>query len=108
MAKTTWKLVRDNIPAIMIAEGKTPETRILDAKSYKKALLAKLDEEVKELKLALQNNNSTNAIAEIGDVLEVLAAIAHDEAFPTDAIYDQAQEKRERVGAFLNRIQLKL
>lgn len=108
MAKAQWKLVRDNIPEIMIEQGKTPETRILDDKAYKKALIAKLDEEVKELKQALVGDKLSHTVAEVGDVLEVLAAIGVAFELPNNVIFDTANIKRERNGAFKKRTQLKL
>ena len=42
------KLVRDNIPDIIRADGKTPVTRILDQEEYLNELDRKLQEEVAE------------------------------------------------------------
>ena len=38
------KLVRDKIPALMEAQGKRPETRILSGEEYTRRLEQKLDE----------------------------------------------------------------
>ena len=46
------KLVRDRIPEIIAAEGKTPTVRILNDQEYEAALLDKLCEEVAELRAA--------------------------------------------------------
>ena len=62
------KLVRDNIPEIMIQNGAKPVTRILTDEEYLIELNKKLLEEVKEY---LESEN----IEEIADIEEVLLAI---------------------------------
>lgn len=108
MAKAAWKLVRDKIPAIIEAEGKTPETRIVTDKAYSKALTKKLDEEVKELKVELNSDNKYGVTLEICDVLEVLSCIANDRGLKLDELFEIANQKREERGSFLDGIELKI
>lgn len=116
MAKMVWKLVRDNIPDIIRAEGKEPETRVLEGHKYTKALQKKLDEEVKELKqvFTLHHNehlteDATEQVTEeLADVLEVLAAMTEVTGISTDYLFEIADAKRKERGAFLKGIELKV
>ena len=63
------KLVRDNIPEIIEASGKTCKTEILSNEEYLQMLDKKLDEELAEYH---QEQN----IEELADLLEVLYATA--------------------------------
>ena len=63
------KLVRDKIPQIIEASGKTPITRILDREEYMTCLETKLDEEVCEF-------HESKAMEELADILEVVYAPA--------------------------------
>ena len=76
MRVTYHKLVRDQIPAIIAAEGHQPVTRILDHADYEAALRAKLLEEAHEAQAAPDGKPAS----ELADVLEVLQALAaaHD------------------------------
>ena len=62
------KLVRDNIPEIMIENGAKPVTRILSDEEYLRELNKKLLEEVNEY---LESGN----ILELADIEEVLQSI---------------------------------
>lgn len=62
------KLVRDNIPEIMIKNGAKPVTRILSDEEYIKELNKKLQEELNEY---LSDGN----VEELADLEEVLLAI---------------------------------
>ncbi len=74
------KLVRDRIPEIIEADGKTPKVRILSEAEYKTSLLEKLVEEAKE---ALATKGDQKELAkEIGDIQEVIDASV--EAFKLD------------------------
>jgi len=65
------KLVRDLIPKIIQASGRTPETTIVTGHEYIKALKEKLLEEAHEVLDA----PSEKVIEEIADVQEVLSAL---------------------------------
>jgi len=62
------KLVRDNIPEIMIKNGAKPVTRILTEEEYLKELNKKLLEEVNEYL-------ESGSIEELADIEEVIIAI---------------------------------
>lgn len=61
------KLVRDNIPSIILLDGHIPKTRLLDDSEYEEELLVKLREEADELA-------ESGSIEEIADIIEVLMA----------------------------------
>lgn len=63
------KLVRDKIPDSIRKQGNTPVTRVLDPESYAEELRRKLQEEVSEFLTA-------NRVEELGDILEVVYALA--------------------------------
>ena len=97
------KLVRDKIPDIIRASGRTPHVTTLAAGSYRAALRKKLREEVDELIAA----TATHAlIEEAADVLEVLTAIAADHGVSLASIVDVAQRKRAETGGFDMRLWL--
>lgn len=63
------KLVRDRIPDIIRAAGKTPVTRVVaDGEELKRRLIDKLSEEMQEYK-------ESGSVEEIADIMEVLQAL---------------------------------
>ena len=63
------KLVRDRIPDIIRAAGKTPVVRtVVDADEMKRRLIDKLAEEMQEYK-------ESGSVEEIADIMEVLQAL---------------------------------
>lgn len=102
MAKIVYnKLVRDKIPSIILADSKTPVTRILNDEEYKRALLEKLVEEAKELL------ESYADLGERADVAEVLKALDGVFAFDERAVESARVAKAEKRGGFEGRIFLK-
>ena len=97
------KLVRDKIPDIIRATGRTPRVRILPAEEYRSALHDKLHEEVAELLAAL---DSHAVVEEAADVLEVLTAIVAEHGATLDTIVDVAGKKRAERGGFDMRLWL--
>ncbi|WP_367180341.1 nucleoside triphosphate pyrophosphohydrolase [uncultured Oscillibacter sp.] len=67
-AKTYHKLVRDRIPEIILADGKTCVTEILPSEQYLETLDAKLNEELAEYQ-------ESKSLDELADLLEVLRAV---------------------------------
>jgi predicted house-cleaning noncanonical NTP pyrophosphatase (MazG superfamily) len=87
------KLVRDQIPAQITADGRTPVVKHMHGEALQQKLIEKLTEEHIEL---LEHTN----LEEIGDMIEVLLALAaelgHDEA----AVMEQVHNKRSERGGF--------
>ncbi len=93
------KLVRDNIPEIIIRNGVTPKTRVLDDAEYELELTRKLMEEVSEYVDA-------SSVEELADILEVVYALAAlHKASPEDLEKVRLKKATER-GAFTKRIYL--
>ena len=91
------KLVRDNIPDIILKDNELPCTRVLNDKEYIEALNAKLTEEVNEY---LENEN----INEMVDILEVIRAICEYKNVSYDEIEKRRIEKKEKRGGFEKKI----
>jgi predicted house-cleaning noncanonical NTP pyrophosphatase (MazG superfamily) len=102
MRVTYHKLVRDQVPAIVAADGGQPVTRVLDHVGYEAALRAKLLEEAHEAQAAPDGE----LISELADVLEVLQALAavHDMVWAD--VVSEASRKRAERGGFDQRILL--
>lgn len=94
------KLVRDRIPEIISAAGKTCTTEILSGEDYLRMLDAKLDEELAEY-------HKDQNIEELADLLEVLRAAAVARGYTLDELERARIEKAEKRGGFEKRILLK-
>lgn len=90
------KLVRDKIPDIIKADGKTPIIRVLSEDEYFVELDKKLEEEVAEYK-------EDNSIEEMADILEVLFAICESRGHSIDELLNVKQKKKNERGGFQNR-----
>jgi predicted house-cleaning noncanonical NTP pyrophosphatase (MazG superfamily) len=107
MRKIYNKLIRDRIPAIIEAAGKTYAVEVLPDDEYRQALAAKLVEEAEEARTALAGGSEAEVIKELGDLQEVIAAIlAATGASAADVQRVQARRRHER-GAFDKRFFLK-
>ncbi len=93
------KTVRDRIPEIITANGKCPRTRTLSGREYSERLAHKLVEEAEEF--AASGN-----IEELGDVLEVMLAILHDQEVGWEALESIRTAKRAARGGFQQKILL--
>ena len=91
------KLVRDRIPEIIKADGKTCKTRILSDDEYIEALETKLNEEVAEYL-------SDKSLEEMADVLEVLQAICIARGYSLDDLETLRAKKAEERGGFAEKI----
>lgn len=100
MTKTYNKLIRDNIPEIIAASGKTCECEILPEDKYLLMLDAKLDEELAEYH---QDQN----IEELADLLEVIYAAAAARGYSAAELEQIRSEKAAARGGFEKRILLK-
>jgi predicted house-cleaning noncanonical NTP pyrophosphatase (MazG superfamily) len=94
------KLVRDQIPQIIAADGGRPVTRVLDQAGYRAALRAKLLEEAHEA----QEAPDGRLASELADVLEVLKALAAAYDMSWDEVVSEADRKRVERGGFDDRI----
>ena len=94
------KLVRDKIPEIIEASGKTCEIKILSDGEYLKMLDQKLDEELSEYH---QEQN----IEELADLLETLLSAAKARGYSLEELYQVCDEKRKARGGFDKKILLK-
>ena len=97
------KLVRDNIPTIIEKKGDTPVIRVLDENEYRRELMWKLQEECNEV---MNATSREQLIEELGDVLEVLKAIAKLEDKTMADVVEKAQQKKLVKGGFEKRIYL--
>jgi predicted house-cleaning noncanonical NTP pyrophosphatase (MazG superfamily) len=97
------KLVRDKIPDIIRASGRTPRVTTLASREFQAALTDKLDEEVAEL-IAARTTDAV--IEEAADVVEVLIAMAGEWGVNLDNILKAADRKRTDRGGFGRRLWL--
>lgn len=91
------KLVRDNIPAVIEAQGETPHFRTLSDVEYRFHLEQKLDEEVGEY-------HRDKTPEELADILEVLFALAATAGCSRQQLMDIYQKKHEARGGFEDRV----
>ena len=93
------KLVRDRIPEIIEASGKTCKTAILDDTEYLQMIDDKLDEELAEY-------HRDQNIEELADLLEVIYAAANARGYTTEALEQVRLSKLKERGGFRNKILL--
>lgn len=91
------KLVRDNILAIIEAQGETPHFRTLSDEEYRLQLEQKLDEEVGEY-------HRDKTPEELADILEVLYALAATAGCSRQQLMDIYQKKHDARGGFQDRV----
>jgi predicted house-cleaning noncanonical NTP pyrophosphatase (MazG superfamily) len=94
------KLVRDEIPQIIRAQGGEPILRIADAGEYRELLWAKLAEETAELAAA----DDAHAPEELADVVEVVLALAADHGIDARQLEKLRAAKAAERGSFTKRI----
>ncbi len=98
------KLVRDLIPEIIQADGKSCEIDILDKDTYLIELKNKLSEEVTEY---LEAENNKQALEELADILEIMQALAKSHNASIETVEKIRAEKAKKRGGFEERIFLK-
>ena len=91
------KLVRDKIPEIIAADGKTCKTRILSDKEYVATLEVKLNEEVAEYR-------ADKSLEEMADVLEVLQTICVSRGYSLEELETVRAKKACERGGFADKI----
>ena len=91
------KLVRDKIPALIEAQGETPNIRILSDEEYTRCLEEKLDEEVREY-------HEDKNLQELADILEVVYALAENQGYTREELMAEYDRKHHARGGFSQRI----
>jgi len=94
------KLVRDRIPEIIEADGKTCVTEILSDAKYLEMLDDKLDEELSEYQ-------ESRSLEELADLLEVIRAIVRARSWTWEQLEQIRREKATRRGGFEKKLLLK-
>lgn len=92
-----YKLVRDKIPEIIEKKGIKPVNHIADDDEFKKALMKKLKEEVKEF---IEDPSQE----EMADIMEVIYAILEQRGYSFEDIEKVREKKKREKGAFKKRI----
>ncbi|MGB4984213.1 MAG: nucleoside triphosphate pyrophosphohydrolase [Erysipelotrichaceae bacterium] len=101
MEKIYNKLVRDNIPDIILKDNHQPVTRILNNDDYKKELEKKLLEEYNEV---LNTTTSEERIEELADMYEILTYLAQLENKTINDVIEVANNKKNKRGGFDKKI----
>jgi predicted house-cleaning noncanonical NTP pyrophosphatase (MazG superfamily) len=91
------KLVRDNIPDMIMANEQTPDFYIFPEEDFENELILKLQEESGEY---LESKNPE----ELADILEVLLELAKIRNLPLSEIEALRQKKLAERGGFSKRI----
>lgn len=93
------KLVRDYIPEIIEASGKTCVTEILSDEDYLRMIDSKLDEELAEY-------HKDQNVEELVDLIEVICAAAIARGYTIEQLENVRTEKAEKRGGFQKKILL--
>tara|TARA_R100000008_G_scaffold84499_2_gene72027 strand:+ start:582 stop:893 length:312 start_codon:yes stop_codon:yes gene_type:complete len=91
------KLVRDKIPGILTAEGKTFTVRYADEDEYKELLKQKLKEETNEF-------IKDSTLEELADIFEVFSAIVDAFGYTQDELIECMSAKSDEKGAFVDKV----
>ena len=98
--KTVYnKLVRDRIPEIIEASGKSCTCQVLDDQAYLAALDEKLNEELSEYR-------QDKSMEELADLLEVIRAVITVRGSTWDEVESLRKAKAEERGGFAKKILL--
>ena len=98
--KVYQKLVRDRIPEIIEADGKTCVMETLSDSRYLEMLDAKLAEELAEYQ-------ESKSLEELADLLEVMRAVVQARGWTWGQLEQVRQEKAMQRGGFEKKILLK-
>ena len=93
------KLVRDRIPEIIEASGKTCITETLSDKEYLRMIDTKLDEELAEY-------HKDQNLEELADLFEVIYAAATARGYTLEQLEQTRAQKAEKRGGFEKKILL--
>ncbi|AFU11605.1 Phosphoribosyl-ATP pyrophosphohydrolase [Bacillus thuringiensis MC28] len=95
------KLIRNKIPKIIKAKGKTPITRILPEDEYIKELCKKTGEELTEY---IEAKTKPDRLEELSDLLELINALAEHEGATLEEINNIRKKKAEERGGFSDQV----
>ena len=98
--KTYHKLVRDRIPDIIEADGKTCVCETLSDEVYIRLLDQKLNEELAEYQ-------ESKSLEELADLLEVMQAVVRARGWTLDELERVRADKSSERGGFTKKILLK-
>lgn len=98
--KTYHKLVRDRIPEIIEADGKTCVCETLSDEDYMALLDQKLNEELAEYQ-------ESKSLEELADLLEVMQAVVKARGWTLEELEQARAEKSAKRGGFDKKILLK-
>ena len=98
--KTYHKLVRDRIPEIIGADGKTCVCETLSDEAYTRLLDQKLNEELVEYQ-------ESKSLEELADLLEVMQAVVRARGWTLDELEQVRADKAAERGGFAKKILLK-
>lgn len=99
MKKVFNKLVRDNIPDIIISSNRKCTVKTLSDDEYQAMLDAKLNEELSEYQ-------QSKSLEELADLLEVIHAIVIAKGYCWNEFLKLRQKKLEERGGFEKRLLL--
>lgn len=95
------KLIRDQLPSIMKAQGIVVHERIMEQGEFIQKLKDKLLEESEEVR---QTQNSEELLEELADVLEVIHTLVSATGLSMQQIEEGRIQKRKQKGGFEGRI----
>ena len=98
--KQYHKLVRDRIPEIIEAGGKTCVCETLSDKDYLRLLDQKLNEELAEYQ-------ESKSLEEIADLMEVIQAVVKAKGWTMEQLESLRAEKASKRGGFEKKLLLK-
>ena len=96
---TYHKLIRDKIPEIVEASGKTAITEVMNDRDYLAAIDEKLGEELSEYL-------ESHALEELCDLLEVIYAAAFANGYTVEALHKAREDKAKERGGFSKKLRL--
>lgn len=105
MKKRYGKLVRDNIPAIIRANGEIPNIRTMDTDEYRRELLYKLIEEAEEVRKAGYDLKPGEALLkQVADLAEVFDATLTEFEITPEILATARSKRRKERGGFEGKI----
>jgi predicted house-cleaning noncanonical NTP pyrophosphatase (MazG superfamily) len=98
------KLVRDNVPSAIEADGHTCCVEVLAPRDYISELKRKLVEEARE---ALESSTHDELLLELADLSEVIESLSIAIGIAPDAVEAMRRRRREDRGGFGRRLLLR-